>query len=253
MQTLSFILRRIWCGWFFLTGFLSFLIFYPFFLLFLSREKWFPLAWRLKKVWAHIILFCSGIFYKIKSEGEVDKDKAYIICPNHASYLDIVLANIAFPNYFHFIAKAELQNIPLFNIFFKKMNIPVNRGSIKSSHKAFERAKEDLDKNISIAIFPEATIPECAPGLGPFKNGAFRLAIEKQTPVVPITFLDNWSIFPDSKGSRFLCRPGISRIIISAPIETKGMTDNDATLLKQKVHEIIAQNLKTHGCNKRVC
>lgn len=151
------------------------------------------------------------------------------------------------------MAKAELQNIPLFNIFFKKMNIPVNRGSIKSSHKAFERAKDDLDKNISIAIFPEATIPECAPGLGPFKNGAFRLAIEKQTAVVPVTFLDNWSIFPDSAGERFLCRPGISRIIISAPIETTGMNDNDVTLLKHKVHEIIALNLKSHGCNKRVC
>lgn len=133
------------------------------------------------------------------------------------------------------------------------MNIPVNRGSIKASHKAFERAKDDIDKNIGIAIFPEATIPECAPKLGPFKNGAFRLAIEKQIPVVPVTFLDNWKIFPDTEGSRFLCKPGISRVIISNPIETKGMTDSDVSQLRQTVHDIIQANLLKHGCQRKNC
>jgi 1-acyl-sn-glycerol-3-phosphate acyltransferase len=182
--------------------------FFPFFLVFLSREKWFPLAWRLKKIWAHVILFFSGITYSIKKEGTIENGKAYVICPNHASYLDIVLTNIAFPNYFHFMGKAELLNIPLFNIFFKKMNIPVNRGSIKDSHKAF--------------------------------NGAFRLAIETQVPVVPITFLDNWKIFPDKPGSRFLCKPGHSRIIIHQPINTTGMNADDVVALKQQVYKSIA-------------
>lgn len=245
MQKISFILRRIWCGWFFLVGFISFLVLYPLFIIFLSKEKWFPLAFQLKKIWAHIILFFSGIFYTIKKEGIIEKGKPYVICPNHASYLDIVLANIAFPNYFHFMGKAELLRVPLFNIFFKRMNIPVNRGSIKDSHKAFERAKSDLDKNIGIAIFPEATIPACAPELGPFKNGAFRLAIEKQVPVVPITFKDNWRIFPDRQGARYLCRPGLSRIIIHSPIETKGMGNEHTSVLRQSVHDCISEQLKT--------
>ena len=248
MHYISFILRRIWCGWFFTVGILSFLLFYPLFIVFLSKEKWFPLAFRLKKVWAHIILFFSGIFYTVRREGVINKDKAYVICPNHASYLDIVLTNIVFPNYFHFMGKAELQNVPLFRIFFKKMNIPVNRLSIKDSHKAFERAKNDIDKNIGIAIFPEATIPSCAPKLGPFKNGAFRLAIEKQVPVVPITFRDNWKIFPDSEGGRFLCRPGLSHIIIHQPIETKGMDDSSVSMLRQKVHDCISANLEQNEC-----
>lgn len=249
MQNIYFILRRIWCGWFFLVGFISFLLLYPIFIILLSKEKWFPWAFRLKKVWAHIILFFSGIFYTIKREGIIKKDTAYVICPNHASYLDIVLTNVAFPNYFHFMGKAELLNIPLFNIFFKRMNIPVNRKSIKDSHKAFARAKNDLDKNIGIAIFPEATIPACAPTLGPFKNGAFRLAIEKQVPVVPITFRDNWRIFPDREGNRYLCRPGISRIVIHKPIETKGMTDYSSSALRQKVFDCISSTLQQHESN----
>ena len=145
------------------------------------------------------------------------------------------------------MGKAELLHVPLFNMFFKRMNIPVDRRSITSSHKAFNRAKLDIEKGISIAIYPEATIPECAPEVGPFKNGAFKLAIEQQIPIVPVTYLDNWKIFPDRKGERYLCRPGFSRIILHSPIETTGMKDEDVSTLRQQVHTIIKQTMITHG------
>ncbi|MBK9400641.1 MAG: 1-acyl-sn-glycerol-3-phosphate acyltransferase [Bacteroidetes bacterium] len=247
MKYLSFLLRRIWCVWFFLSGFLFFLPLYPVFLLLLSREDWFIYAWRLKKIWAHWILFTTGIWYTIKKESALDPKQAYIITPNHSSYLDILTANIAFPNYFHFMGKAELRNVPMFNIFFKRMNISVDRSSIKDSHKAYKRARKDLVKGISLAIFPEATIPPCAPELGPFKNGAFKLAIEMQIPIVPITFLDNWSIFPDRENAKMLLRPGRSRIIIHKAISTTGLTEADANSLRDQVREIIRNAIEKEG------
>lgn len=247
MKFLTFLFRRIWCGWFFLSGFLFFLPLYPIFLILLSREKWFKYAFRLKKFWAHCILFSTGIFYRIRYEQKPDDKHPYIICANHASYLDIVLTNIAIPVHFHFMGKAELLNIPLFNIFFKKMNIAVNRASIRSAHKAYQRAMMDISKNISIAIFPEGTIPECSPRLGPFKNGAFKLAIEAQIPVIPITFLDNWKIFPDKVNERFLVRPGLSRIIIHEPVSTRGLTEEDIPSLKEQVRNILDQTLHKEG------
>lgn len=247
MRYVSFLVRRIWCGWFFLSGFISFLPLYPVFLILLSREKWFPYAFRLKKIWAHWIIFTTGIFYKITFEEKPDCNKAYVICPNHSSYLDIVLTNISFPCYFHFMGKAELLDVPLFNIFFKRMNIAVNRKSITSSHKAYQRAVSDISKNIGITIFPEATIPECAPHLGPFKNGAFKLAVESQAPIVPITFLDNWRLFPDKKDQRFVVRPGLARIIVHKAIPTKGMTDADITALRDKVLSIIEDTLRKNN------
>ncbi len=219
----------------------------------LRKRSWFRYVFRLKKIWAHIIIFGCGIFYNIKKEGVIDRKRAYVICPNHTSYLDIVLTNIAFPNYFHFMGKAELLTVPLFKIFFKRMNIPVDRTSITASHKAFNRAKQDIDRGISIAIYPEATIPECAPELGPFKNGAFKLAIDKQIPIVPITYLDNWKIFPDHKGARYLCRPGLSRIIVHAPIETLGMGDADVSTLRERVRVIIETSMIEHGDIGRTC
>lgn len=239
--------RRIWCGWFFLSGLLSFLILYPIFLVLLTREKWFPLVFQLKKIWAHWILFSTGIRYQVEYEAPIVKGQAYMICPNHSSYLDIVLTNIAFPNYFHFMGKAELLKTPLLNIFFKRMNITVNRSSITNSHKAYKRASNDLAKGISIAIFPEATIPECSPNLTAFKNGPFKIAIDQQVPVVPITFLDNWYLFPDSINERYVVRPGLSRIIVHKPIETIGMTDEDVTNLRLQVFNLIQKTLTEKG------
>lgn len=145
------------------------------------------------------------------------------------------------------MGKAELKRIPMFGIFFKRMNISVNRSSIKDSHKAYKRARNDLRKGISLAIFPEATIPACSPELGPFKNGAFRLAIEMQVPIVPITFLDNWSIFPDNNENRMVLRPGLSRIVIHEPIPTTGLTEEDANNLRDKVAVIIRNTLEQEG------
>jgi 1-acyl-sn-glycerol-3-phosphate acyltransferase len=247
VKSLSFLARRIWCGWFFLSGFIFFLPLYPIFLILLSRDQWFRHAFLLKKVWAHCILFSTGIFYRIRYEEKPDCRQAAVICPNHASYLDIVLANVAMPCHFHFMGKAELKNVPLFNIFFKKMNIAVDRNSITAAHRAYQRAVLDIKKGIGITIFPEATIPDCSPQLGPFKNGAFKLAIETQTPIIPITFLDNWKLFPDKNGDRFLARPGISRIIVHKAIPTTGLKEKDIPKLKEQIRNILETTLREQG------
>jgi 1-acyl-sn-glycerol-3-phosphate acyltransferase len=105
----------------------------------------------------------------------------------------------------------------------------------------------DLEKGIGIAIFPEATIPECSPGLGPFKNGAFKLAIEAQVPVIPVSFLDNWKLFPDRKLERFLVRPGISRVIVHKAIPTAGLKEEDIPKLKEQVRNILETALRVKG------
>ena len=174
-----------------------FLFLYPAVFVLISKPKWYPHVFTLKRIWAHLILFNSGIRFKVVKQPALDNNKAYIFCPNHSSILDIVISYVAIPQYFHFMGKAELTRVPLFRIFFRDMNIAVDRRSVTASHRAFLRAKADLNKNISIGIFPEATIPVCTPKLGPVKNGAFRLAIENKVPIVPITYVNCWKIIPD--------------------------------------------------------
>lgn len=243
LKYLFFPFQWIWRTLFFINALITFFLFFPAFFVLLQREKWFPLVFRLKKVWAHFIIWPLGIFYRIENHMEFEKGRSYVICPNHTSYLDIMLIYISIPSYFHTMGKAELLKVPLFRMFFKRMNIPVNRKSKVDSHRALIRAGCDLDNEVSVALFPEGTIHHTGPVMGRFKNGPFRLAIEKQVPIVPVTFLDNWWILPDD----FHCRPGrpgIARVIIHEPIETKGMTDKDLELLKHRTYEIIDAPLR---------
>jgi 1-acyl-sn-glycerol-3-phosphate acyltransferase len=142
------------------------------------------------------------------------------------------------------MAKLELGKIPLFNIFFRTVDISVNRSSMKESSRAFHQASENIDKGMHLIIFPEGTIGDHPPKLMRFKNGAFRLAIEKQVPIVPITFIDNWKLL--YVGGKIHGRPGIARTIVHKPISTKGMTLDDVSALRDRVHAIIEQTLKEH-------
>lgn len=69
------------------------------------------------------------------------------------------------------------------------------------------------------------------------------LAIEKQVPIVPVTFMNNWVLLPDDFQHR-VGQPGLARVIVHPHIDTKGMTLDDIETLKQKVYEIIDRPLR---------
>lgn len=232
----------IWRSWFFINAVFTFFVFFPVFFLLLRSRKWFKWVFKIKKIWAHFILWPAFIFYRIEGRSKLKDGQAYVFCPNHSSYLDIMLIYISIPFYFHTMGKAELRKVPLFRHFFDRMNIPVNRKSRVDSHRAFLRAGSDLDKGISITLFPEGTIHHNGPVMGRFKNGPFRLAIERQVPIVPITFVDNWRLMPDDYFRR-VGHPGLSRVILHDPISTAGMTEEDLESLKAKVYEVITRPL----------
>jgi len=193
--------------------------------------------------WAHFIAYTSGIYESVRGYKNAFKHETCVFCANHNSYIDIMLAYVFIPKYFVFMGKREIQNAPLFNIFFKGMNILVDRSSMKDGHNAFMKAGEELEKGRSIFIFPEGGILFREPQLKRFKNGAFKLAIEKQVPIVPITYKNNWRIL--QTGSFFMAKasPGIAKIIVHEPIITKGMTQENLVDLREKTLEVIKSGL----------
>lgn len=204
------------------------------------------MAFKLKKFWARWILHLPGIFIKVRySTPPEELPHPAVYCANHASYLDIVISYLLIPHYYVFMGKQELDKAPLFRIFFKEMNILVERGNNKSSHNAFLKAEKEIDRGNGAFIFPEAGISSNGKMRG-FKNGAFKLAIEKQVPIVPITYLNNWKRLQNGGFFKSHGGPGISRIIVHAPIPTKGLTENDLVSLKTQVYEIISKDLELH-------
>jgi len=247
MHYLLIIPRTIWKLIFLLNFVLGLIVLYPLFYIFLSRKEWFPLAFKLKKVWAAWILTVPGLFLNIKRNiPKTAIPHPCIYCGNHVSYLDIVASYLITPNYFVFMGKQELDKAPLFRIFFKEMNILVDRSSNVASHRAFRRAGAELDKGHSVFLFPEGTISSFGKLRG-FKNGAFKLAIEKQVPIVPVTFVNNWKLLQNGGFFKSHGRSGISKIVIHEPVSTVGMNEQDLVSLRTKVHAIILNELEKHN------
>jgi len=144
------------------------------------------------------------------------------------------------------MAKKELLHVPLFGNFFKDMDIAVDRKSKIGSHKALIRAGRDIDKGHSVVMFPEGTIAPDAPKMRKFKNGPFKLAIDKQVPIVPVTFLTNYKILPAKNNYYKYGGPGIAKVIIHKPVPTAGMGENDLIPLREQIRSIIGNTLEEY-------
>ncbi|MBI4945875.1 MAG: 1-acyl-sn-glycerol-3-phosphate acyltransferase [Bacteroidetes bacterium] len=235
--------RVLWKLWFLLNFLVTLLLLYPAFLILLSRERWFGYAFSLMRFWSKCLCYVAGIFPLVKYEIDPDQiPSPCVFVSNHSSYLDILLIYICIPKYFVCVGKQELDKAPLFRIFFKRMNILVNRKSNVDSHRAYLQAGEKINKGQSIFIFPEATISSNGT-LIPFKNGAFKLAIDKQVPIVPLVFPDNWKLLQNGGFLTAHGKPGITKAFILKEVETKGMTIGDLIPLREKLKNIIEEIL----------
>lgn len=189
----------------------------------------------------------AGFFYRFEYEEPIDWSKPYIICPNHTSNLDITAMVLMCPADFSFIGKIELLGNPVTGMFFKTIDITVNRKSKISSFKAFKCAQENLAKGRSVVIFPEGHIgEEYPPKLYDFKNGPFRLAIEMDVPVIPVIIHDAWKIFWDD-AKTFGSRPGRVHVSVLKPVGTRSLHVSDIDKLRDEVYSRLKNGLYGTG------
>lgn len=222
-------------------------ILYPFFIPLLDDKKNNDKIFFLQKH-VYVQLMEAFCFIRIKTIGaEKLPHQAGVIVANHTSLFDIVSSYRAFENHrFSFLAKYEIRKMPIVKLFFRNenMNITVERGNKADGAAALVKMGEKIDVGYHAVIYPEGTRSKFAPVMRDFKPGAFRLAIEKQVPIIPVTYLDNWQILGDLGKLFGWCRPGITRVVIHDPIETKGMTEEDLVSLLGKVRAIIESEIK---------
>ncbi len=194
--------------------------------------------------------FCSsavsGIFYRMAYEQPIDWSRTYIVCPNHTSNLDISAMSLMVKNNFCFMGKEELMHKPVTGLFFRTIDIPVNRESKMSSFRAFKKAGERLQNGVTMIMFPEGMIPDdYPPQLHQFKNGPFRLAIEYKIPIIPVTLADTWKLLWDT-GLERGSRPGVCHGFVHKPVETAHLNVEDADALRDGVFRIIHRKLNSN-------
>lgn len=152
---------------------------------------------------------------------------------------------LACPTDFSFIGKKELLNNPVTGLFFRSIDLPIDRESRLSAFRVFKKAQEALSRGRSILIFPEGTIHGgYPPRLGEFKNGPFRLALETGIPIIPVIIQDAWKLFWDD-GKKLGTRPGIVHVDVLRPVTVHpepipNKTSPEQVLaLKDRIHSLI--------------
>lgn len=238
LKTLFVILWRIW--FYFLVLFVVILL-SPLLLITLSKEQWYPYFFKVARVWAYTIFYGMGFRLKVHDYQLLDAKKSYMLIANHTSMIDIMLMLIVAKTPFVFVGKAELGKIPIFGYFYKKACILVDRSSAESRKNTIEQAQKKLANGRSICIFPEGGVPDdTSILLDTFKEGAFRLAIEFQIPIVAYTFVGLKEAFPFDF---FKGYPTKIEVYQHPIIPTHGMSLADKKILKEQARNMIASKL----------
>ncbi|GAB5473262.1 MAG: hypothetical protein Mars2KO_13610 [Maribacter sp.] len=178
---------------------------------------------------------------RITYEQKMEKGKSYMLVANHTSMLDIMLMLRVSKNPFVFVGKKELVKIPVFGFFYKRVCILVDRESTKSRTGVYRRAQRRLNQGLSICIFPEGGVPDEEVLLDEFKDGAFKMAIAHQIPVVPMTFYDGKQRFSFT----FLSGgPGRLRARVHRFFETGILGEEDKSTLREEIRILILNELQ---------
>lgn len=241
MKIIKLFLWALWRIWFYILIGIIIILLFPLLFLSILREEWYPYFFRLAQLWARGVLIGMGFYTVIKKDQSFKKGESYMLIANHTSMADIMLMLVVAKNPFVFVGKKELSKIPLFGFFYKRTCILVDRENSKSRLAVYERAQKRLNQGLSICIFPEGLVPEDESiVLAEFKDGAFRLAIEHQISIVPITIYDNkkrlsYTFFSGS--------PGLMRVKVHEFIPTQGFTVDDKKAIRDKAWDIINKEL----------
>ena len=194
--------------------------------------------------WADVWLFLIGVYHKKIIESPVKNHSHYIFISNHISYMDIPQMLKAIRQPMRILGKAEMIRVPVFGFIYKSAAVVVDRSSAEKRAKSAMQLKSVLNKGISVFLCPEGTFNMTNQPLKDFYDGAFRIAVETQTPIKPLLFLDTYDRLHYK--SVFSLNPGRLRTVYLDEISLDGYTVKNVNALKQKVYEIMEAKLREY-------
>jgi len=196
-------------------------------------------------IWADIWFALVFIFHRNIYLEELKENQSFIFVANHISYLDAALIPKTFRHSIRPLGKIEMAKIPIFGFIYKNAIVTVDRSSAENRAKSVLSLKGILKKGISILVFPEGTFNMTHRPLKDFYDGAFRIAIETQTPIKPVVILNGYDRM--HYNSFFSLNPGKSRSVFLPEVGVEGLTVKDVGVLKEKVFEMMSDELVRRG------
>lgn len=235
------ILRILFTIWAMLVFHVFLIILLPFILI-PALTNWYPIiSYRAIRLWSWLFCLFCGYRYIIEGKENIEKKQSYIYVSNHTSFLDSPALPFLIPGVFKPLAKIELTRIPLFGWVVKAVCVSVDRSNEESRKRSLQDLRNRIQKGTSILIFPEGTMNRTKEVLQPFYSGAFRLAINTQTPICPIVISGANKLM---KPSSFFLWPGKIKARILPPVSVEGKTLQDIDALKRKMHDTMREAIE---------
>jgi 1-acyl-sn-glycerol-3-phosphate acyltransferase len=186
-----------------------------------------------------VVVAALNPLWRFRCTGTMPADprRPYVVVSNHESFVDILLIS-HLPWEMKWLSKAELFRLPFLGwLMWLAGDIPVKRGFGPSALEAIAKCREVLANRVSVMIFPEGTRSTTA-DLLPFKDGAFRLAIDAGVPILPLAVSGTGTALP-KHGWRF--GRSVAEVRVLEPIETAGLTVKDVPALRARVRARILE------------
>lgn len=175
--------------------------------------------------------------FRVTGTLPIDPRHPYVVVSNHESFVDILLIS-HLPWEMKWLSKVEILRIPVLGWDMRLAgDVPVERGTTRSAVKAMRRCREILAQHVSVIIFPEGT-RSTSDEMLPFKDGAFRLAVDAGVPILPLVVRGTRTALP-KHGWRFGRADAEVRVL--DPIETVGLAPKDVAGLKDRVRDVIGR------------
>ena len=248
MKYLLFPIRVLFSVYGFVLFILVMLLLFPFVIIatLFGRIKGGNIIYNICQLWADIMMVFWGIRHSNIYEVPHDTNKQYVFVFNHISYMDIpIIMKAIRKQHFRILGKAEMAKIPVFGFFYRNAVVMVDRSSAEKRAMSLKRLKAVIRKGISVVIAPEGTFNMTTNSLKDFYDGAFKIAIETQTPLKPVLFLDTYDRM--SYKTIFSLTPGRSRAVYLEEISVEGLTNQDLTVLKEKVYKLMEEKLISYN------
>ena len=211
---------------------------------FFVRSNQFKMYMVYNHFWTNAFSFFTAIKYDHHGLDKLKEGDPHVVVCNHCSIADMFILASSIRVEMRLLGKMEMIHMPLFGYLFSKMLVFVDRSSPESRKESLRVLSELIrEKGLSVLIFPEGTRNKTDDPLKSFYDGAFKLAIECQVPVIPLIFTNVKQICTNK---RFLFHPGTMSSYYGDPISTEGLTLDDVDMLKEKVYGIMEQMVIEH-------
>jgi acyl carrier protein len=185
--------------------------------------------WRLNHRAAKLLIRLLRIPFSVTWETDVNLPSPHIIVTNHCSYVDSIFIGAVLPNLHLYVAKTELQRVPVLRAWLRKIGtIFIERFEPVQSVAEVDRLQQELAQGNSLVMFPEGTFTRVT-GLRPFHLGAFQVAVASATPIIPVTLRGTRSVLRD--GQRLLRRMPVSAVV-GRPLATPVAADRFAAAVR---------------------